>query len=122
MTEKHFEVQYDGWRYFHIVDTINERCIARLDTKADADAYLEIVEFYEELSEENEELKHHLSELQGQNEILTKENEKLKKENEQLNLQMLRLYNYFADWFDDIMPSCNFSEMWDRVKEDEKWD
>lgn len=58
---------------------------------------------------------HHLSELQGQNEILTKENDKLKQ-------QMQRLYNYFADWFDDIVPPCDFSEMWDCVKEDEQWD
>lgn len=57
MTKKQFEVQYDGWRYFHIVDTINERCIARLDTKGDADAYLEIIKDYEELIKENEELK-----------------------------------------------------------------
>ena len=64
MTKKQFEVQYDGWRYFHVADTINERCIARLDTKSDADAYLEIVEFYEELSEENEELKKENKELQ----------------------------------------------------------
>lgn len=61
MTEKQFEVQYDGWRYFHVADTINERCIARLDTKGDADAFLEFVKFYEELSEENEELKQQLS-------------------------------------------------------------
>lgn len=51
---------------------------------------------------------------------LQQENENLKKENEQLKQQMQRLYNYFADWFDDIMPSCNFSEMWDGVKEDEE--
>lgn len=69
MTEKHFEVQYDGWRYFHVADTINERCIARLDTKGDADAFLEIIKDYEELKQENRQLKY--------------ENEMLKEENEQ---------------------------------------
>lgn len=54
MTEKQFEVQFDGWHYFLVVDTINERCIARLDTKRDADAYLEIVEQNEELKLDND--------------------------------------------------------------------
>lgn len=43
-------------------------------------------------------------------------------ENEQLKQQMQRLYNYFADWFDDRVPPNDFSEMWDFVKDDEKWD
>ena len=43
-------------------------------------------------------------------------------ENEQLKQQMQRLYNYFADWFDDRVRPSDFSEMWDFVKEDEKWD
>ena len=43
-------------------------------------------------------------------------------ENEQLKQQMQRLYNYFADWFDGRVPPSDFSEMWDFVKEDEKWD
>ena len=43
-------------------------------------------------------------------------------ENEQLKQQMQRLYNYFADWFDDRVLPSDFSEMWDFVKEDEKWD
>lgn len=65
MTEKHFEVQYDGWRYFHVVDTINERGIARLDTKLDADAFLEIIKDYEELVQENEELKQCIDNMGG---------------------------------------------------------
>ena len=47
---------------------------------------------------------------------------RLEKENEQLKQQMQRLYNYFADWFEDRVPPSDFSEMWDFVKEDEKWD
>ena len=47
---------------------------------------------------------------------------RLEKENEQLKQQMQRLYNYFADWFDGRVRPSDFSEMWDFVKEDEKWD
>lgn len=46
----------------------------------------------------------------------------LKEENKQLKQKMLRLYNYFKDWFEDIMPPNGFSEMWDNVKEDKKWE
>ena len=47
---------------------------------------------------------------------------RLEKENEDLKQQMQRLYNYFEDWLDDEMPPCGFSEMWDFVKGDKKWD
>lgn len=46
---KRFEVQYDGFKYFCVVDVPNERVIARLDTKSDADGVLELVEIYEGL-------------------------------------------------------------------------
>lgn len=36
--------------------------------------------------------------------------------------QMQRLYNYFMDYLEDEMSADSFSEMWDGVKEDEKWD
>ena len=52
----------------------------------------------------------------------TEKIKELEKENEQLKQQMQRLYNYFADWFEDRVPPSDFSEMWDFVKEDEKWD
>ena len=54
MTEKRFTVEFDGHRYFLVIDEDNEKCLARLDTKLDALAWLEI---YEMLSEENEQLK-----------------------------------------------------------------
>jgi predicted nuclease with TOPRIM domain len=77
-----------------------------------------------------------LNNLYDENEQLQKKNDNLvnmiarvqyradliKEENEQLKQQMQRLYNYFADWFDDRVPPSDFSEMWDFVKEDEKWD
>ena len=43
-----FEIRYDGWRYFLIVDVPNERCIARLDTKPDANAFLEMYLIFQE--------------------------------------------------------------------------
>ena len=44
------------------------------------------------------------------------------KENEELKKQMQRLYNYFEDWHEDEMGGNQFSEMWDIVKEDKKWE
>ena len=76
-----------------------------------------------ELHEEKELLKKELSEQGTQLDFLKDENIHMRNvlnENEQLKQQMQRLYNYFADWFDDIMPQSNFSEMWDGVKEDEE--
>lgn len=35
--------------------------------------------------------------------------------------QLERLYNYFQDYLKDEMSSNAFSEMWDFVKEDERW-
>jgi len=50
MTEnKRFEVQYDGFKYFCVVDVPNERCVARLDTMGDAKAVVELIEIYEGL-------------------------------------------------------------------------
>lgn len=47
--------------------------------------------------------------------------ENLQKENEQLRQQHQRLYNYFRDYLEDEMSAENFGEMWDNVKEDERW-
>lgn len=35
--------------------------------------------------------------------------------------QLERLYNYFQDYLKDEMRDNAFSEMWDNVKEDERW-
>lgn len=40
----------------------------------------------------------------------------------QKDKQLARLYNYFQDYLKDEMSSNAFSEMWDFVKEDEKWE
>ena len=53
MTER-FEIQYDGYRYFVVVDIENERGIARMDTMSDAEGFLEM---YEMLNDDIEQLK-----------------------------------------------------------------
>ena len=44
------------------------------------------------------------------------------KENKRMKIQMQRLDHYFRDYREDEMNADNFSEMWDLVKEDERWD
>ena len=46
----------------------------------------------------------------------------INEENEELKKQMQRLYNYFEDWHEDEMGGNQFSEIWDIVKEDKKWE
>ena len=75
-----------------------------------------------ELHDVNEHLKKSIKRQLGSNEECSKLLNELLKENEQLQLQMLRLYNYFEDYFEDTMSPDSFSEMWDIVKESEKWE
>ena len=60
MTAKRFTVEFDGHRYFLVIDEVNERCLARLDTRLDALAWLEM---YKMLSEENEQLKQQVQKI-----------------------------------------------------------
>ena len=53
--------------------------------------------------------------------LLQKEKEGLYEENRQLKQQLNRLYNYFEDWYRDMTSANDFSEIWDNVKEDERW-
>ena len=93
----------------------------------------EVVDLLNELHEENMMLKEYNNKLMTQPLLfdvqtipntmrIMEANTQLEEENEQLKQQMQRLYNYFADWFDNRVPPSDFSEMWDFVKEDEKWD
>ena len=59
-TAKRFNIEFDGHQYFLVIDEDNERCLARLDTRFDALAWLEI---YKMLSEENEQLKEEIKDL-----------------------------------------------------------
>jgi len=49
---------------------------------------------------------------------LNKQQDTIKSKDKQLE----RLYNYFQDYLKDEMSGNAFSEMWDFVKEDEKWE
>lgn len=44
------------------------------------------------------------------------------KELENSKKQLKRVYNYFMDYLEDEISSESFSEMWDFVITDEKWD
>ena len=48
MSER-FSIVFDNVSLFCVVDNSNERCIARLDTKRDAEAVKELIEVYEGL-------------------------------------------------------------------------
>ena len=50
MTEKRFIIQLDNlFEMFCVVDVPNERVVARLDTKRDAEAVVELLEIFEGL-------------------------------------------------------------------------
>ena len=72
--------------------------------------------------EENKQLKQINSNLQDFRNFITEQNIFNEKQRKELQLQMLRLYNYFENWFEDSMSPTAFSELWDNVKEDEKWE
>lgn len=44
------------------------------------------------------------------------------KELTNLKKQLKRVYNYFIDYLEDEMSADSFSEMWDFILVDEKWD
>ena len=56
--------------------------------------------------------------LKGCCELLNEQQAIIKSKDKQLE----RLYNYFQDYLKDEMSGNAFSEMWDFVKEDEKWE
>ena len=104
MTER-FTVEFDGHRYFLVIDEVNERCLARLDTRVDALAWLEM---YKMLLEENEQLKEQWKEKRHEdiNELsviamkykaLEKENEQLKKAYAQLKHRHSLLHDVCID-------------------------
>ena len=74
------------------------------------------------LAEENKKLKQINRNLQDFRNFITEQNISNEKQRKKLQLQMLRLYNYFENWFEDSMSSIAFGEMWENVKEDEKWE
>ena len=117
MTEKRF---IDG----------GEECIEDqflIDTSNDKNYWVSdgldgIVELLNTLNDENEQLKQINRNLGDFREYITEQNVLNEKQRKELQLQLLRLYNYFENWFEDTMSPNAFSEMWDNVKEDEKWE
>jgi len=83
----------------------------------------------EQLNNENKSFKAEIEQLKkcynnalNEMDTLAEVNDKTHKENKELKKQMNRLYNYFWDWHSDEMGGNQFSEMWDGVKESERWD
>ena len=77
------------------------------------------------LHNKNEELEQELHKIKLVNEMLSMDfansEHELWKENEELKQQLNRLYNYFEDWHKYDMEASGFSEMWDAVKNSEKY-
>ena len=76
----------------------------------------------EQLKKENEKLKQVNRNLGDFRNFITEQNVSNEKQRKELQLQLLRLYNYFENYFEDTMSPNAFSEMWNNVKEDEKWE
>ena len=56
---KRFEIRFDGYKHFVVVDVENERGIARMDTMSDAQGFLEMYEMFDDIIKE---LKHKMEE------------------------------------------------------------
>ena len=97
----------------NLLNELDEKWIAEFSLRETLQQELQRVE------EENKNLKQDKTNLHR---AMSRDRVRYLNENEQLKQQMQRLYNYFADWFDDRVPPSDFSEMWDFVKKDEKWD
>ena len=66
MTEKRFDNQFDGVKYFCVVDVPNERGVGRFDTIGDAKGYLELYEYYIDVEEELQKMKKENEQLKGE--------------------------------------------------------
>lgn len=111
---------------FYIKDDEREHSFPTVDDKSHLIMYEKALNEQEKvlnkLAEENKQLKQINSNLQDFRNFITERNIFNEKQRKELQLQMLRLYNYFENWFEDSMSHTAFSEMWDNVKEDEKWE
>lgn len=118
MTEKRFTYEYDEYN-----GTLFDNKMNTFYHIEDSDKNIEVLcNRLNLLVEENEQLKQVNRNLGDFRNFITEKNVSNEKQRKELQLQMLRLYNYFENWFEDEMSSTAFSEMWDNVKEDEKWE
>ena len=74
----------------------------------------QLLQWLNDLDSENEAIKYSLGAY-----MIDLEN--YKAENKRLKQEINRLYNYFEDWYRDMTSANDFSEIWDNVKEDERW-
>ena len=119
MTEKRFYIDKDGDLY----DRQQPNNILMLDFGYCEAVYVkEVLDCMNSLAEENEQLKQINRNLGDFRKFITEQNVSNEKERKNLQLQMLRLYNYFENYFEDTMSPNAFGEMWDNVKEDKKWE
>ncbi|MBP5421676.1 MAG: hypothetical protein J6Y78_04440 [Paludibacteraceae bacterium] len=126
MTEKRFTInrkvvlnKIETYQYVSIIDTETKNFYFVIDDLANVESF---VERLNKLAEENEQLKQQLAILRDFRNFITEKNVSNEKKRKKLQLQMLRLYNYFENYFEDTMNPNAFSEMWDNVKDDERWD
>ena len=123
MTEnKRFKLLYSQDNYWLIVD--NEKKIDNImvGNEFQKSGLINLVDLLDNLLEENEQLKQINRNFGDFRNFITEKNVSNEKERKELQLQLLRLYNYFENYFEDTMSPNAFSEMWDDVKEDEEWE
>ena len=77
MTER-FDIQFDGVKYFCVIDVPNERCIGRCDTINDAKGFLELYEMFIDLNNEKEQLKQSVLSWSNSYNKVYQENQQLK--------------------------------------------
>lgn len=120
---------YGHYRYDNInqiCDKLNAFHEENVELKSELKELKEIGDYksdrIKESDKENEKLKQINNNLGDFRNFITEQNVLNEKQRKELQLQMLRLYNYFENWFEDTMSPNAFSEMWDNIKEDKKWE
>ena len=115
MTEKRFTINFED----ECIDDAKEEIFINFNDKID---FYQLCDLLNALHEENKKLKQINSNLGDFRNFITEQNVLNEKQRKELQLQMLRLYNYFENYFEDTMSPNAFGEMWDNVKEDKKWE
>lgn len=119
MNEKRFSIKEGSSIGLSSIYTDNGKVMTQLEV---LDVLIKQHETIQSLKKENGQLKQEIGNLRDFRGFITEKNVFNEKERKKLQLQLLRLYNYFENYFEDEMSSNAFSEMWDNVKEDEKWE
>lgn len=125
-----YDEKWESWKIVELLNTLSEENEKLKSKNRGLQSELQI--FKEDathsnlqinkLTDENEQLKQVNRNLGDFRNFITEKNVSNEKQRKELQLQLLRLYNYFENYFEDTMSHNAFSEMWDNVKEDEKWE